>query len=223
MSRKGAEPPDDDERRLDEDLEDLERRLKEIEGEEEFQRTEQKILREIAEEVREEFDLSPPPPIDPARLEAIPELKSLLEGHQVMKAIDRNIRLVEGREALAKRARQLELLKLANGAKRCRHFKLDGTGCGSPALRGQDYCHYHHQLHADSVDFKLFMEDWDSLHVNYERLARDIVRGVIPESKARLLIQIFQAVAKHVLKNREMDGRKAVETVPGDPSEVPGD
>ena len=27
--------------------------------------------------------------------------------------------------------------------KHCRHVKEDGIACGSPALRGQSYCHFH--------------------------------------------------------------------------------
>ena len=28
-------------------------------------------------------------------------------------------------------------------AKHCRHVKEDGIACGSPALRGESYCHFH--------------------------------------------------------------------------------
>ena len=27
--------------------------------------------------------------------------------------------------------------------KHCRHVKEDGIACGSPALRGENYCHFH--------------------------------------------------------------------------------
>ncbi len=28
--------------------------------------------------------------------------------------------------------------------KRCQHIFSDGHGCGSPALRGESFCYYHH-------------------------------------------------------------------------------
>jgi hypothetical protein len=42
-------------------------------------------------------------------------------------------------------------------APRCQHIKTGGTQCGSPALRGQPYCHYHRQSRPKTVEC---YEDW---------------------------------------------------------------
>ena len=108
---------------------------------------------------------------------------------------------MEGREALAQQARQLELLKLANGAKRCQHIKVDGKGCGS-RLAAHDFCYYHDQLRLEDVDFTLLVEDPQSLHIAFTRLVRDLLRGVISETKAKLLIQIHQCLSKQFPKEK---------------------
>jgi len=42
-------------------------------------------------------------------------------------------------------------------APRCQHIKTAGTQCGSPALRGQPFCHYHRQSRPKNVEC---YEDW---------------------------------------------------------------
>jgi hypothetical protein len=42
-------------------------------------------------------------------------------------------------------------------ALRCQHIKTGGTQCGSPALRGQEFCHYHRQSRLKNVEC---YEDW---------------------------------------------------------------
>ncbi len=42
-------------------------------------------------------------------------------------------------------------------APRCQHIKTRGTQCGSPALRGQQFCHYHRQSRPKNVEC---YEDW---------------------------------------------------------------
>jgi hypothetical protein len=34
---------------------------------------------------------------------------------------------------------------MSSSASRCRHIKVSGTQCGSPALRNKNFCFYHHQ------------------------------------------------------------------------------
>ncbi|MGB7943198.1 MAG: hypothetical protein WCF42_07775, partial [Terriglobales bacterium] len=40
----------------------------------------------------------------------------------------------------------------SSAAPRCRHIKVNGTQCGSPALRHKNFCFYHQQNRPERVD-----------------------------------------------------------------------
>jgi len=55
----------------------------------------------------------------------------------------------------------------------CEHVKLDGSRCGSPALRGRKYCHFHHGTHALVPQTNLFVRSWNpcaeaDTHASYQ-------------------------------------------------------
>jgi len=82
-----------------------------------------------------DIEIDPPPAIDPQKVADILKIGSLAEATELWKDINRNIELQEGLGALALRAQRLEYIKKANEAKRCAHMRLDGSRCGSPAMR----------------------------------------------------------------------------------------
>lgn len=53
------------------------------------------------------------------------------------------------RKVLANRANRLEE---ANNAPRCMQVKVNGTRCGSPAMRGKPFCYFHHRFHCPPLD-----------------------------------------------------------------------
>lgn len=160
-----------------------------------------RMLAEPADSIGNEdddIDLSPPPVIDPQRLEAISELQSLQDAAHLYRDIELNIALIDGREEVAERARRLELLKLANGAKRCEHLKLDGEGCGSPAVRGHLFCYFHDQLYQAQPCVLPVVEDQKSLQLALHRLAQQVNTETINPAKAKLLLQILLSAAKSI-------------------------
>lgn len=152
----------------------------------------------------EDLDITPPPPIDPEKLAAIPKLESLQEMAELGIDINRNIELLQGLDGLALRALELERLKNANGAKRCEHLKLNGKTCGSPALRGGQFCHYHEQAKSPTFDLPV-IEDAHSLQVAYTRLAQQVVTEKLKPQQARVLLQILQSAAKNLPEPDEAD------------------
>ena len=129
-----------------------------------------RLLNQPAPDPDDDLDMTPPPAIDPEKLTAIPKLGSLEEAGELGNDINRNIELLEVIDELALRADRFERLKEANGAKRCEHLKINGKTCGSPAVRGQVYCHYHGQAYAPLLEVPV-IEDQRSLQVAYTRLA----------------------------------------------------
>ena len=115
----------------------------------------------------------------------------------MFKDINRNIELLEGIGELTWRAQKLESLKKANEAQRCEHLKLDGDRCGSPALRGRDYCFFHDQIYMQ-FDALPVIEDQRSLQVAYLRLAQQVHASTISLGQAKLLLQILQSAGKNL-------------------------
>lgn len=160
----------------------------------------EKLLQKLQEPVPDpddDLDMTPPPPIDADKLAAIPKLGSLDEAADLCIDIHRNIELLEGLAELAVEADKLERLKAANGAKRCEHVKLNGKTCGSPALRGQQYCHYHGQAHAPVFELPV-IEDQASLQIAFSRLAQQVMAEKVNAPQARLLLQILQSAARNL-------------------------
>jgi hypothetical protein len=42
---------------------------------------------------------------------------------------------------------------------RCRHIKVNGTQCGSPALRAEKYCYFHAICHRKGKDAILYLNE----------------------------------------------------------------
>jgi hypothetical protein len=134
----------------------------------------------------------PPLKITAEDVAQIPGLSSTQKAADFIEAIDDNIDLINMRADAARRARKLEDLQKANGAKRCRHVKFSGDDCGSPALRGQEYCYFHAQTHAGCVDIPV-IEDQRSLQVAFARLASQVASNKIDAAHARVLLQILES------------------------------
>lgn len=161
-----------------------------------------RLLSEPVNDPADGLDITPPPPIDPERLASIPQLDSLEQVGKLANDINRNIELLTGREELAEHAHKLDQLRQANGAKRCEHMMITGKTCGSPAVRGLMWCHYHGQAHAPIFEFPV-LEDVDSLQVAHTQLLQHVIAKRVRPEEARVLLQILQSATKILLEAGE--------------------
>ena len=67
-----------------------------------------------------------------------------------------------------------ERITEAHAAPRCKHLKVNGVRCGSPAIHDHKYCHYHEKFHAPNANDIPCLEDANS--VAY--LINCVVRGI---------------------------------------------
>ena len=96
--------------------------------------------------------------------------------------------------ALAEVRRSQEHLTLANRAPRCVHVKPNGVRCGSPALKGLPWCHFHDRwLNGSEENSFPPLEDGNGVQVALmyvlERLRREAFAGGqvnVPVAKALL-------------------------------------
>ena len=137
----------------------------------------------------------PPLEITPELVAEIPHLSCTQEAADFIGDLDENIQLTEMQGDAAERAERLRRLKRANRARRCKHVKFNGESCGSPALRGKQYCHFHAETHAPTLELPL-IEDEHSLRVAFARLAHQVAANKIAPPQAKVLLQILESAGR---------------------------
>jgi hypothetical protein len=101
-------------------------------------------------------------------------------------------------------------------APRCRHIKVNGTQCGSPALRNKNFCFYHQQNRPMSVpcyyeqeyplgeiDLPLF-EDAHSIQAVLRQVVQMVMQKRLERKNASLLLYALQ-IASSNLKRMELE------------------
>ena len=115
-------------------------------------------------------------------------------------------------------------------AKRCQHIKVNGTQCGSPALRKERFCYYHQQNRPIEVEFygeeKYAMgeillpvfEDANSIQVVLRQVTQMLLQKRLDPKTAGLVLYALQIASSNL---KRMDAEKARPTqVVIDPDKV---
>src|SRR5206468_5901625 len=128
---------------------------------------------------------------------------------------------------------------------RCRHLKVNGTQCGSPALKDHRFCFFHQQWHERkllinsararraraSISLPV-LEDANAIQLSVMQIMQLLLEGQIPQKTAGLLfygLQIASSNLKHINFEPEtkneivIDPRKTAETRLGQPLWKNGD
>jgi hypothetical protein len=118
---------------------------------------------------------------------------------------------------------------------RCQHIKINGTQCGSPALRRNKFCFFHKKWHEQrilinarharrvrSIDLPV-LEDANSIQVALMQVMRMTMSGELDNQKAGLLLYALQTAScnlRHtnfepLMHDVVLDPRDAADTVLG--------
>ena len=99
---------------------------------------------------------------------------------------------------------------------RCQHIKVNGTQCGSPALRRNRFCYFHKLHHEERVELHLdrlkdararrrklsitlpVLEDANSIQVTLMQIMRLIITGQIDGKNAGLLLYALQTASSNL-------------------------
>ena len=92
---------------------------------------------------------------------------------------------------------------------RCRHIKVNGTQCGSPALRDEKYCYFHMRWHTTSMSVLLkerehwiaglpTLEDANSIQVGLAEVMRLLVTRELDSKTGALLLYAMQTAAANM-------------------------
>src|SRR5206468_1135287 len=134
-------------------------------------------------------------------MSGISQVKSVGEAEDLEERIEEHIDLLYARDRVRTMVQQLENLKKAQDAPRCQHLKTSGDTCGSPAMNGQTYCHYHAQaLTSTSLEIPM-IEYKRSFQVAMMRVCQQIASGAIPPAQAKVLLQALTVAGKAVASN----------------------
>jgi len=101
-------------------------------------------------------------------------------------------------------------------APRCRHIKVNGTQCGSPALRHQNFCFYHQQHRPLPVECYFdgpyatgeitlpYFEDAHSIQTVIRQVVQMVLQKRLERKTASLLLYALQ-IASSNLKRMELE------------------
>jgi hypothetical protein len=91
--------------------------------------------------------------------------------------------------------------------RRCHHIKINGTQCGSPALRNENYCYFHMQWRQKSLEINLtvpieprcvtmpMLEDGNSVQMALVEVMRLLMTQQIADRTGALLLHALRTAA----------------------------
>ncbi|MGD0792971.1 MAG: hypothetical protein ABR920_14490 [Terriglobales bacterium] len=93
--------------------------------------------------------------------------------------------------------------------RRCQHIKVNGTQCGSPALRDEKYCHFHMQWSQKNMEINMnfhergtitlpTLEDANSIQVGLAEVMRLLVTNQIDHRTAALLLHALRTASVNI-------------------------
>ena len=84
----------------------------------------------------------------------------------------------------------------------CQHVKMSGGRCGSPALAGQEYCHFHAGMHRTVPHSNLFVRLWNPGHESHPSYRYELPYLEDAESIQIGFMQVIHGVAQELLDPR---------------------
>ncbi len=109
----------------------------------------------------------------------------------------------------------------------CRHIHTSGRRCGSPALRGEQFCYYHHTtrrpgpryrgVHPSAYDFEMpDLDDLDGIQFALAQVLSLIAANQLDPKRARLLLYGIDTASRNLARNlRSLSTRSAPHSATG--------
>ena len=93
--------------------------------------------------------------------------------------------------------------------RQCEHILDTGIQCGSPAMRGQDFCYYHRRAHSnilpgDSRYVLPVLETEEAIQLAATHISRSVLKGKLDRRDAQTLLQAIR-IAQATLKYTKHD------------------
>ena len=88
--------------------------------------------------------------------------------------------------------------------KSCTHIKVTGVRCGSPTLRGEQFCYFHQRMLRDvrrpasRIRLSALLEDEESIQVALMETVNALVRGTIEVKRAELILRALNTAVRNI-------------------------
>ncbi len=83
----------------------------------------------------------------------------------------------------------------ARRSPRCRHRKVNGIRCGSPARGGGSYCYFHYHIYTGDTQHLPVIEDGNSIAFVMGMILRDLANGRLEVRRANSMLYALQSTA----------------------------
>src|SRR5450631_1378561 len=114
-----------------------------------------------------------------------------------------------------------ERTKLMSNPKSCTHIKVSGVRCGSPALRGEQFCYFHQRMlrtvryPSSRVHHAALLEDEESIQAALMETVNALLRGTIEIKRAELILRALNTAVRNIRRAKfGQDTNKMVREVP---------
>ncbi len=105
--------------------------------------------------------------------------------------------------------------------KSCTHIKVTGVGCGSPALRGEQFCYFHQRMlrtvkyPRSRISHNALLEDEESIQVSLMETVDGLLCGTIELKRAELILRALNTAVRNIRRVKfGVDASKMVTDVP---------
>ncbi len=111
-----------------------------------------------------------------------------------------------------------------SNVKTCTHIRVTGVRCGSPALRGEQFCYFHQRMlrtvkGPDSrVHHAALLEDEESIQASLIEVVNALLRGTIELKRAELVLRALNTAVRNVRRVNFAHAGRMVTQVPDYPA-----
>ena len=118
-----------------------------------------------------------------------------------------------------------ERTKLMSNLKSCTHIKVSGVRCGSPPLRGEQFCYFHQRMlrtvkdPASRIHHHALLEDEESIQASLMEVVNALLRGTIELKRAELILRALNTAVRNIRRvNFGLHSDEMVREIPNYPT-----
>ncbi len=112
--------------------------------------------------------------------------------------------------------------------KSCTHIKVTGVRCGSPALRGEQFCYFHQRM-LRSVRFpssrvlrSALLEDPESIQASLMEVVNGLLRGTLELKRGELILRALNTAVRNIRHVRfDLHQDEMIREIPNYPDQPP--
>lgn len=107
------------------------------------------------------------------------------------------------RDARATQLTNPERTNTMPNVRNCTHIKVTGVRCGSPALRGEQFCYFHQRMlrtvnrPASRLHHAALLEDEESIQASLMEVVNALLRGTIETKRAELILRALNTAVRN--------------------------